>query len=771
MDCNQFDATIGGKEHLPFSAHSLQFATSRSIEIAAMTENILERCCTKLVFQTLPVHMRRRVMSHNFKRLPIKYRKAHIDQMKKSGNAPQHRPSRKHRRRPGNLLDEYNRRKKNNIWLETHIWHAKRFHMIERWGYKIAYASCDKAFRACYRATSAHCLMQDISYYVQIQIAGSIHLIKDMFQNITSSLCNLGVCAKAYTSGSREGSIHIYKPNMYPFGYIGKVSYLWEPGEGANRRLWLFVHPSIATEVKDMFMEVTEMRNDNFGIPQKKQKMDKVCVNFLDNTYNIFRLTGPNAHAILSKSLQCIENVEQIKSNNWVETYSTSFKTDLQLTEKFKYWENIKHVDSPSQLPSRMVAGLIIRDPRLMRPVQRTKAVNSNNDSICSEYLCDVPNYSATSPLWNQEILETIKNNRLTNTEFIEHVTTSQLIPGTVFIEDPKLQSVPVVILQKPGSQDSSYKKVGYGSGWDVIVPPGYGLQFWQTFIMFGARSGGLRESESLAFEMGECYMPPDSKAGFNEEMRIEKELRDRYFKLPPSKRVNYIKLGIVSPFVCLWKILLSDWSGRTIDDFYVLRDKRLLAKVQDCFNNKLKLPPVENSDSCLIPIYIQIDGKGSLRKHALICLPKTGDFNIINTLQEPLHEDDNESKRKELRKEHRQSIKRIRRKKNKNRVKMNGNAVETKRKTKKGEPSEYVKKMRELWIPPKVEHVRDTNSRELLGYLTSAAFSFTEAHSCGVGYIPYNALRALIDSKEKCLLIRNVSSKKYRKANFKIIS
>lgn len=126
----------------------------------------------------------------------------------------------------------------------------------------------------------------------------------------------------------------------------------------------------------------------------------------------------------------------------------------------------------------------------------------------------------------------------------------------------------------------------GFGSGWDVIVPPGYGLPFWQTFIMFGARAGGLRETESLAFEMGECYLPPDSEAGKEEEIRIEQQLKDKYFKLPSKKRVNYIKMGVNSPFICPWKILLSDWSDKNIKDFYVLRDKQLLSKLQVCNYN-----------------------------------------------------------------------------------------------------------------------------------------------------------------------------------------
>lgn len=106
-------------------------------------------------------------------------------------------------------------------------------------------------------------------------------------------------------------------------------------------------------------------------------------------------------------------------------------------------------------------------------------------------------------------------------------------------------------------------------------------MPFWLTFIMFGARSGGLRETESLAFEMGECYLPPDSEAGSQNEKRLELELKERYFKLPPSKRVNYVKLGINSPFLCPWRLLLKDWSDIEVNKFYVLRDCRILEEIQ----------------------------------------------------------------------------------------------------------------------------------------------------------------------------------------------
>ncbi|XP_004931529.2 ribonucleases P/MRP protein subunit POP1 [Bombyx mori] len=765
MEAAEFDATLGGTEQLPFSANSLKFAASRSIEIAAMTESIQRTNHNKLIFQNLPVHMRRRVMSHNSKRLPIKLREAHTKQFKNNGFAvKQKRPSRKYRRRPQNLLDEYNRRQKRHKWLETHIWHAKRFHMIEKWGYRLAYAPCDKAFRACYRATSAHCLLQDISYVTPIEINGPVDTIKELFSSITSPSCGLGLCAKAYIDGKREGMIHLYQSNTYPFGYIGKLNFIWVPHK-SKKTLWLFVHPSQTQQIESILTNLI-YSNKNYGpeITKKRRKsggMDEsVTIKIKAGIFNRFRLTGPNSHAVLTHSLKCVESAK-IKNDDWAKSYD-----DLNLEEKDEYWESLSTLNSPSQLPPKIIIGLIVKDPRLSRPSKRTKAIIETDTSFDSNIVLNIPSYASSSPLWDLNIHEKLKKKIMSNAEFIQHLTKTKIVPGDINENDPVLQSIPIILIQRPGSQDSDYKKIGYGSGWDIIVPAGYGLPFWLTFIMFGGRSGGLRETENLAFEMGECYFPPDSAAGKLEEKRIENELKEKYFRLPPSKRVNYIKLGINSPFICPWDLLLKDWCEEHIHDFFVLRDRQLLNQIQDSIDRKKLMPEIENSNSCLIPVYLTLKSRGNLKRHALICLPEVTDASNIKTLFEPHHEDPNEKHRKQKRKEHLKELKKFR--KNRIKLKKQGHASNVTKRT--NEPSEYVRNMRQLWLPSKIDSVRFIGTRQVLGYLSMGALSFSEARSCGIGYVAYNALSELLKMGQNRVLVRNVSSRKYWLANIQTV-
>lgn len=84
------------------------------------------------------------------------------------------------RRKPKSRRLDYLRRQKNGQWLETHVWFAKRFHMVLKDKYKLPKSSHDKTYRACYRAIGSHCLAQVIIniLYLCISRKGIINTIK-----------------------------------------------------------------------------------------------------------------------------------------------------------------------------------------------------------------------------------------------------------------------------------------------------------------------------------------------------------------------------------------------------------------------------------------------------------------------------------------------------------------------------------------------------------------------------------------------------------------
>ncbi|KAJ8394600.1 hypothetical protein AAFF_G00044030 [Aldrovandia affinis] len=159
--------------------------------------------------------------------------------------------SRKARRRHGNLLLEFNRRQRKNVWLETHIWHAKRFHMVKRWGYCLGDRPTYKCYRACYRAMSHYCLLQDLSYYCCVELQGPEEVLLRALSRLTSSETGPTFAAGLCLSGRRQGSAVLYRADQYPRQTLGPALFLWRPTfEGsAHRQLWLWIHPSLKQDL------------------------------------------------------------------------------------------------------------------------------------------------------------------------------------------------------------------------------------------------------------------------------------------------------------------------------------------------------------------------------------------------------------------------------------------------------------------------------------------------------------------------------------------
>lgn len=97
----------------------------------------------------------------------------------------------------------------------------------------------------------------------------------------------------------------------------------------------------------------------------------------------------------------------------------------------------------------------------------------------------------------------------------------------------------------------------------------------------------------------------------------------------------------------------------------------KIISIFQDIISKKEQLE-TEMEDNILVPVSLKFNQKGSSRKLAVICLPIGEDFK--ETPVEPCHKDVNEDKRKSLRNEHKDLLKRLRRKRR--RVRKNNGEV-----------------------------------------------------------------------------------------------
>lgn len=383
------------------------------------------------------------------------------------------------------------------------------------------------------------------------------------------------------------------------------------------------------------------------------------------------------------------------------------------------------------------------------------------------------------NPIWNSSLRSTITKEFISNHVLNEKRSQTLLVPGEQCMFEKNLQPIPVLLIQRPGSQDNQLKRLGYSSGWDVLVPSGYGLSLWLSLIMWGCRPGGIRETLMVNKEFGSATFLPDTISGKQELSETTESLKQKYFLLPPNKRCNYSKFSISSPFNPALDQLVKEWSRA--DNFYILREIQLLRQLA----TKTDLPAeiIQNHKNSLIQVSLQMKTRGNPKDLAIICIPTKEDlkkhFKAIHSndpvYTEPLRADPFEEERKTLKSNHNKLLKRLRNQRvREKRMKQRTSCERVKISPSKTSPiiKEQFDKMCDLWVPRSPPSIRNQCSREVFGYVTQSSFCLSEGRVTAVGYVTPQGLGKLMSNKrnpEMLVLVRGNHTRHYRFAKFKV--
>ncbi|XP_004915183.1 ribonucleases P/MRP protein subunit POP1 isoform X2 [Xenopus tropicalis] len=609
------------------------FAQARAAEINAMVKAVSQKSSNTLVFQSLPRHMRRRAMGHDIKRLPRRLREVAKKEMEKSAHLKKEvskNKCRKARRRHGNLQLEFNRRQRKNIWLETHIWHAKRFHMVKKWGYCLGHRPTMKSYRACYRAMSSNCLLQDLSYYCCLQLMGEEAALLNALSRLTSTETGPSFAAALCLSGKRQGSLVLYRADKYPKEALGSVTFLWKPAcvpdsPSEKRQLWIWCHPTLKQDILRELRQVCQCeeapdiavckpepviapqpakpqttpkttakkrkRKDQEGeqaVPVKRiigdgtrdsldpyywtSKHTAIRISDLTMEFVRYRLTGPLSHSVLTEALRSAPLHKETESDAGPHTWWADYCSNPENVRLHTLQESmfqLLQVGSPAEFPPGTILGLTVGDPRLNLPKQKTKAVPSvekyeDRDQVKSIKLNGFPLECAQSFIWASDICSKVTENKVSEQE-INRMRSELLVPGSRLDLGNSESKIPVLLIQHPGKRTGT-DRPGWGSGWDICLPKGWGMAFWIPFIYRGVRVGGLQQALQHSQYMGIPDAPgdfPDCPAGVQSAKETEDSLLEAYKRRPPAKRANFIKHGVLAPFRCPWEQLTAEWDQR----------------------------------------------------------------------------------------------------------------------------------------------------------------------------------------------------------------
>ncbi|XP_018411660.1 PREDICTED: ribonucleases P/MRP protein subunit POP1 [Nanorana parkeri] len=618
---------------IPKYITATMFAQARAAEINAMVKAVSQKSSNSLVFQSLPRHMRRRAMGHDVKRLPRRLREMAKREMEKSVHQKKEQSKskcRKARRRHGNLQLEFNRRQRKNIWLETHIWFTKRFHMVKKWGYCLADRPTMKSYRACYRAMSNHCLLHDLSYLCCVEVMGKEEDLLKALSRLCSIETGPTFAAVPCLSGRRQGSLVLYKADKYPAGALGPINFIWKPKSIPEssceiRQLWIWMHPTLKKDIlKELRLVcVCEERPDNTictpalpadppgeGKPatvktagRKRKVRDKegekavpvkkiigdgtrdspdpyqwtsthTSITIRDLTMEIvrYRLVGPLSQCVLSDALHPApmhKKSEDRGPHCWWEDYCQNSDNNLLHDQQSSFFHLLQGIASPAQVPPGTILGLTVGDPRINLPKKRTKSLPNlqhyeDGGKVKSLTVDGVPAECSQSLIWSSDNRFQVTDNKVSEQE-INRLRSKLLVPGSRLDLGNKESKIPILIIQHPGKA-TGRDRLGWGSGWDICLPKGWGMAFWIPLIYRGVRVGGLQQALQHFQYMGASHVPgdfPDSLAGVQSALEKEAKLVEKFTKRPPAKRTNFIKHGILAPFLCPWEQLTREWETR----------------------------------------------------------------------------------------------------------------------------------------------------------------------------------------------------------------
>ncbi|KAG8728980.1 hypothetical protein FRC12_021359, partial [Ceratobasidium sp. 428] len=281
--------------------------------------------------------------------------------------------------------EKFANRQKNKTWLETHLWHAKRMHMQDVWGYRLAIRPTEKSYRPSHRAAVHGSTLHDASYIGTIELTGQMPALTSVLKCCCDPY-GPGPWAARYTSGARICSTHIYEVGLWPKGLIAPVTVLWRPttsipdcksaelSDTEIRTLWIRTHPASLQSVIKSLNSASEQTSNT----QQLEIAD------LSGDINAFELVGPRASQVVHGAFRLANNGREVG----------------------KFWEILGNARSSGSFSPGMVIGLTVHDPRLHFPPTNAK-IGAGPD-IGSEFLAP-SHILAQSKLWEQDVRDKLR--------------------------------------------------------------------------------------------------------------------------------------------------------------------------------------------------------------------------------------------------------------------------------------------------------------------------------------------------------------------------
>ena len=640
------------------------FIENRKKELTKFQDILKNKFSTKHGHQLLPHHMRRRQMSHNPYRIPRAYRLANLTVNVKS-------KCRKHKRKLINLKRSLIRRARRQNWLEGHLWLAKRFVMKKYLNtYTIPYKRRDKGYRACYKYWEHYSIIHDMSYYDYF-IINIKNNKENQFMEILLKKFSVGNDINNFKEKMILYKIILYDDNGRLIGPIEFFFYnnifiilslsiitgqIYDLLDNISRdfnsdmeikfshKFNLFILAGI-TSLSKILSVFSESNIDiNFYNISKNLKNEKESIiNYIqkgeDGKIIIFKMKKPESifrlnELIFKKSLNENTNRNELGKNLYINSslnnniisneFINLFKlgsTDY-ISYKIKYLENdineedkkninekyfsFKDITERTTFMHRKKVDLKKLNTTLSKSINDFKK-NKNNQPILTQPKKEANEKYMKGKIYNKE---DIKENLLSSNDKDTYIC---LIKRNIYYYDynSKVKSTPIYYL---------------------IFPRGYSSDLMRRFTYINTKPIGLKDLERFRTQYNQLNFPKDYPGSLSyQKYMLDKTKRVliKYYRKPPSKRVNYLKLLNPSPFYPCWNIFFEKIEKNNI--YKSLQNINIIPSIRHLsdknYLTELMNITQKNGKNYLLNIEILTIEGGLPKYNDLLYLPKEDDI------------------------------------------------------------------------------------------------------------------------------------------------
>lgn len=628
------------------------FAESRKKEIIKFHNILSTKTSSKTGHQLLPKHMRRRQMSHNPFRIPRRNRLSNLTVKIKS-------KCKKHKRQLKNLKNSLIRRAIKQSWLESHLWLSKRFVMKKYLDtYTIPYKRRDKGLRACYKYWQYHACIHEMSYYdyfvVKCKSQKDVYTFIDKIKeyHTIDNLLNL--------KDNKLYRIDVYNRNKL----IGPISFF------IHDTVIIFSVVSITTD------EINEFLND-------VGKSINCEVEYTHN-FNCFLLFGKEC---LNKMYNIFKSCEKDEEKMNILSNYEAFKDYFEKKED-GFIEVLKLNIPKSQFKMNEIIFTSCLDSLLKN---EKKGIFNDLISQTNQYINNFINIFTTSSnprKINENNLNDYVSNKLNQNILLSNVTerttfmhrknvdlkalNKKLAKSVKEGKDPKLplqfqskkntkynkgqiydnQAInPKEVLCENNKETQTYisvvKLVNVYStnrveeSYMLIFERGYCIDLLRRFTYANTKAIGLKEYERYKNQHNQLSFPKDYPGTFAYKQYILSRAKisiGKYYRKPPSKRVNYQKIKNPSPFYPSWYYLKNKTNAsqsidKSLSDVNIVKNPSILSskeKIGKLFNIiSYKGSLSQNNTIFILGINFYTVERGVPKYNDLICLPNEEDIQL----------------------------------------------------------------------------------------------------------------------------------------------